>query len=105
MGWLAKVRMRLRALRHGEEVHGEIAETLEYISTRHGLQIRKHLRTSLSNERFASATWKMKGRSSIRNAIKRGVARFPFALPLLTKCHEAVHKGSVSSSFIVLQAD
>ena len=79
--------------------------TLEYISTRHGLQIRKHLRTSLANERFASTTWKMKGRSSIRNAIKRGVARFPFALPLLTKCHEAVHKGSVSSSFIVLQAD
>src|SRR5580700_1666706 len=26
MGWLAKLRMRLRALRHGDEVHREIAE-------------------------------------------------------------------------------
>jgi 2-polyprenyl-3-methyl-5-hydroxy-6-metoxy-1,4-benzoquinol methylase len=79
--------------------------TLEYISAKHGLEIRKHLRTSLSNERFATTTWKMKGRSAIRNAIKGGVALVPFALPLLASCYEAVHKGSVSSSFIVLQAD
>jgi macrolide transport system ATP-binding/permease protein len=30
MGWLAKVRMRLGALRHGEEVHGEIAEEWQF---------------------------------------------------------------------------
>lgn len=30
MGWLAKLRMRLRALRHGEEVHGEIAEEWQF---------------------------------------------------------------------------
>ena len=79
--------------------------TMEYISAKQGFQIRKHLRTSLSSERFASTTWKMKGRSSVRNAIKGVVARLPFALPLLASCYEAVHKGSVSSSFIVLQAD
>jgi len=56
--------------------------TLEYISAEHGLQIRKHLRTSLSSERFASTTWKMKGRSSVRNTIKGVVARLPFALPI-----------------------
>jgi len=30
MGWLAKLRMRLRALRDGEEVHGEIAEEWQF---------------------------------------------------------------------------
>jgi hypothetical protein len=30
MEWLAKLRMRLRALRHGEEVHGEIAEEWQF---------------------------------------------------------------------------
>jgi len=30
MGWLAKLRMRLRALRHGQEVHGEIAEEWQF---------------------------------------------------------------------------
>ena len=30
MGWLEKLRMRLRALRHGEEVHGEIAEEWQF---------------------------------------------------------------------------
>jgi len=79
--------------------------TLEYISLKYRLQVRKHLRTNLSNERFASTTWKMKGRSGVRNAIKSGVALLPFALPLLARCYEAVHKGSVSSSFIVLQAE
>jgi macrolide transport system ATP-binding/permease protein len=30
MRWLAKLRMRLRGLRHGEEVHGEIAEEWQF---------------------------------------------------------------------------
>src|SRR5437667_5012310 len=30
MGWLEKLRMRLRALRHGEEVHGESAEEWQF---------------------------------------------------------------------------
>ncbi len=30
MGWLAKLRMRLRALRQGEEVHGEISEEWQF---------------------------------------------------------------------------
>jgi hypothetical protein len=30
MGWLAKLRMRLRALRRSEEVHGEIAEEWQF---------------------------------------------------------------------------
>ncbi len=30
MGWLAKLRMRLRAIRRGEEVHGEIAEEWQF---------------------------------------------------------------------------
>src|SRR5271170_1523366 len=30
MGWLAKLRMRLRALRHGEEVHDEIVEEWQF---------------------------------------------------------------------------
>jgi 2-polyprenyl-3-methyl-5-hydroxy-6-metoxy-1,4-benzoquinol methylase len=79
--------------------------TMEYISAKYGLRIRKHLRTSLSKERFAPTTWKMKGRSGMRNAIKSTVAHLPYALPLLASCYEAVHKGSVSSSFIVLQAE
>ena len=79
--------------------------TLEYISAQHGLRILKHLRTSLSKERFASSTWKMKGRSGIRNVVKGGIARLPFALPVLARCYDAVHKGSVSSSFIVLGAE
>lgn len=79
--------------------------TMEYISAKHGLRIAKHLRNSLSKERFAPSTWKMTGRSGLRNAIKGGIARVPFALPALARCYDAVHKGSVSSSFIVLHAE
>jgi SAM-dependent methyltransferase len=79
--------------------------TLEYVSRAYGFQVEKHLRVPLSTERFAHSTWSMKGRSGIRNAIKGGVARVPFALPLLAACYDAVHKGSVSSSFIVLRAE
>jgi 2-polyprenyl-3-methyl-5-hydroxy-6-metoxy-1,4-benzoquinol methylase len=79
--------------------------TMDYISAKYGLRVRKHLRNSLANERFAAATWKMQGRSGVRNAIKTTLAHLPFALPLLARCYEAVHKGSVSSSFIVLEAE
>jgi 2-polyprenyl-3-methyl-5-hydroxy-6-metoxy-1,4-benzoquinol methylase len=79
--------------------------TLEYICARHGFRVRKHLRTTLAKERFAASTWRMKGRSGMRNAIKTGVAHMPFALELLASCYDAVHHGSISSSFIVLQAE
>jgi len=79
--------------------------TLEYICARHGFRVHKHLRTTLAKERFAASTWRMKGRSGTRNAIKAAVARVPFALSILATCYEAVHHGSISSSFIVLQAD
>ena len=79
--------------------------TLDYISARSGFRVRKHLRTSLARERFAASTWKMQGRSGLRNLLKSGVTRIPFALTLLASCYEAVHGGSISSSFIVLEAD
>ncbi len=79
--------------------------TIDYSSANHRFQIQKHLRTRLSSERFASSTWRMKGRSGIRNAIKGAVARVPFALPFLAGCCDAVHRSSISSSFIVLRAE
>jgi 2-polyprenyl-3-methyl-5-hydroxy-6-metoxy-1,4-benzoquinol methylase len=79
-------------------------KTLEYISQRHRLQIQTCLRTALSSELFAPYTWKMKGRSAVRNAIKGSVARVPFSLALLARCYEFVHKESIYSSFVVLRA-
>jgi 2-polyprenyl-3-methyl-5-hydroxy-6-metoxy-1,4-benzoquinol methylase len=79
--------------------------TLEYVCARHGFRVRKHLRTTLAKERFTATTWRMKGRSGIRNAIKAGVTHMPFALEFLASCYDAVHHGSISSSFIVLQAE
>jgi SAM-dependent methyltransferase len=79
--------------------------TMEYISAKYEFRIEKHLRVPLSVERFARSTWGMRGRSGIRNMLKRGVARLPFALPLMAGWYEAVHDGSISSSLIVLRAE
>jgi len=79
--------------------------TMQYIAQKHGLEIVKHQRKRLSEERFASSTWRMQGRSGVRNGFKRGIARLPFALPFLARCYDVVHRGSVSSSFIVLRAE
>jgi 2-polyprenyl-3-methyl-5-hydroxy-6-metoxy-1,4-benzoquinol methylase len=78
--------------------------TMEYISAKYEFRIEKHVRVPLSVERFARSTWSMKGRSGVRNMLKRGVARLPFALPLMAGWYDAVHKGSISSSLIVLRA-
>jgi SAM-dependent methyltransferase len=79
--------------------------TLEYIATAYGFEVEKHFRIPLSSERFARSTWCMTGRSGIRNAIKGVVAHVPLALPFLASCYDAVHQGSISSSFIVLRAE
>jgi 2-polyprenyl-3-methyl-5-hydroxy-6-metoxy-1,4-benzoquinol methylase len=79
--------------------------TLEYISGKYEFRIEKHLRVPLSLERFARSTWSMKGTSGVRNVIKRGVARLPFALTLMAGWYDALHKGSISSSLIVLRGE
>jgi SAM-dependent methyltransferase len=79
--------------------------TMEYISAKYQFRIEKHLRTPLSMERFASSTWSMRGRSGARNMLKRGVAKIPLALSLMAGWYDAVHKGSISSSLIVLRAE
>lgn len=79
--------------------------TMDYISAKSGFRVRRHLRTPLSRERFAASTWRMQGRSGLRNALKNGVARVPFALTLLASCYNAVHPASIFSSFIVLEAE
>ena len=78
--------------------------TLDYICAKNGFRVRKHLRTPLARERFAATTWRMQGRSGLRNALKGGVARVPFALTFLASCYDALHRGSISSSYIVLEA-
>jgi len=79
--------------------------TMEYISQKYEFRIEKHLRAPLSMERFARSTWSMKGRSDVRNVLKKSVARLPFALPLMASWYNTVHKGSISSSLIVLRAE
>jgi len=79
--------------------------TMDYISAKYQFRIEKHLRVPLSVERFARSTWSMRGRSGIRNMLKRSVARTPFVLPLMAKWYEAVHSGSISSSLIVFRAE
>jgi hypothetical protein len=81
------------------------SRTIDYISAKSGFRVRRHLRVPLARERFAASTWRMQGRSGLRNALKTGVARVPFALTLLATCYNAVHGASISSSFIVLEAE
>lgn len=78
-------------------------KTLEFLAQKHGFEIQVHRRTALSKELFAPATWRMKGRSAVRNRIKSIVARISFALPLLEQFYELIHRSSVFSSFIVLR--
>jgi SAM-dependent methyltransferase len=79
--------------------------TMDYICAKSGFRVRKHLRIPLARERFAASTWRMQGRSGLRNALKGGVARVPLALTFLASCYEVVHGRSISSSFIVLEAE
>ena len=79
--------------------------TMEHVSARYGLRIEKHLRVPLSSERFARSTWSMRGRSGLRNIMKREIARLPFALPLLERFYKTIHNDSISSSFIVLRPE
>jgi len=79
--------------------------TMDYICAKSGFRVRKHLRTTLAKERFAATTWRMQGRSRLRNAVKAGVSRVPLALTFLASCYGAVHRESISSSFIVLEAE
>ncbi len=77
--------------------------TLELLAQKHGFAIQLRRRTALSKELFAPETWRMKGRSVVRNRIKSIVARISFALPLMEQCYDLVHRSSVFSSFIVLR--
>jgi len=77
--------------------------TLKFLVQKHGFEIQAHCRTALSKELFAPGTWRMKGRSVVRNRIKSTVARISFALPVLEQFYELIHRGSVFSSFIVLR--
>ena len=77
--------------------------TLEFLAQKHGFEIQTHRRTALSKELFAPGTWRMKGRSVVRNGIKSTVARVSFALPVLEQIYELIHRSSVFSSFIVLR--
>ena len=77
--------------------------TLELLAQKHGFEIQLRRRTTLSKELFAPETWRMKGRSVVRNRIKSIVARISFALPLMEQCYNLVHRSSVFSSFIVLR--
>jgi len=77
--------------------------TLEFLAQKHGFEIQLRRRTALSKELFASGTWRMKGRSVVRNRIKSMVARISFALPLMEQFYELIHRSSVFSSFIVLR--
>jgi SAM-dependent methyltransferase len=77
--------------------------TLEFLAQKHGFEIQLRRRTALSKELFAPGTWRMKGRSVVRNRIKSMVARISFALPLMERCYDFVHRNSVFSSFIVLR--
>jgi hypothetical protein len=77
--------------------------TLELLAQKHGFEIELRRRTALSKELFALGTWRMKGRSVVRNRIKSIVAGISFALPLMEQCYDLVHRSSVFSSFIVLR--
>jgi hypothetical protein len=77
--------------------------TLEFLAQKHGFEIQLRRRTALSKELFAPATWRMKGRSAVRNRIKTIVARTSVALPLMKQFYELIHRNSVFSSFIVLR--
>ena len=77
--------------------------TLEFLAQKHGFEIQLRRRTALSKELFAPGTWRMKGRSVVRNRIKSMVARISFALPLMEQFYELIHRSSVFSSFIVLR--
>jgi SAM-dependent methyltransferase len=79
--------------------------TLEFLAHKHGFEIQLRRRTALSKELFALGTWRMKGRSVVRNRIKSMVARISFALPLMEQCYDLVHRSSVFSSFIVLRVE
>jgi SAM-dependent methyltransferase len=77
--------------------------TLEFLAQKHGFEIQLRRRTALSKELFAPGTWRMKGRSVVRNRIKSLVAGISFALPLMEHFYELIHRSSVFSSFIVLR--
>jgi Cyclopropane fatty acid synthase and related methyltransferases len=77
--------------------------TLEFLAQKHGFEIQLGRRAALSKELFAPGTWRMKGRSVVRNRIKSLVAGISFALPLMEQFYELIHRSSVFSSFIVLR--
>lgn len=78
--------------------------TVDYLCNKYGFQIERRERVPFSKLLFSTSTWKARGRSRVRNAIKSVVVRTPFALPLLARSYELIHRQSVFSSFIVLRA-
>ena len=76
--------------------------TIEYLVNKVGMKVVRHERTPLRDELFSKWRWMAPGRSSLRNFVKRMVARTPMALPILRSIYGLRHGDSVYSSLIVI---
>lgn len=76
--------------------------TMHVICEKYGFRVHKHERTPLSRELFSPTTFRMPGRSRVRNALKKVLLHTPFALSTLARIYDALKGQRIYSSFIVL---
>ena len=76
--------------------------TIDFICRKYGWNICRHERIPLSHDIFNPATFRVSGRSTIRNVIKRLVLHTSLYLQVFKKCYDVITGQRVYSSFIVL---
>lgn len=76
--------------------------TIDFICSKYGFRVCRHLRVPYSDELFLPSRWKTPGRSRVRDMVKQIVVHIPFALPILARLYSMTHGNRLFSSFIVL---
>ncbi|MCA9185311.1 MAG: class I SAM-dependent methyltransferase [Pirellulaceae bacterium] len=77
-------------------------KTMGWLAEKHGMTVVRHDRVPYADELFAPALWRLSGRSTLRNFLKRSIVVTPFALPLLASLYRLRHGNTIFSSLIVL---
>ena len=76
--------------------------TLEFLCSKYGFVVARHIRTPFEHELFRRSRWEQLGRSRVRNIIKTMATRVPGALPALKALYTALLGERLFISFIVL---
>jgi SAM-dependent methyltransferase len=85
-----------------DDLHFLGLRTLDFLCTKYGFTIARHIRVPFEEELFCASRWRQMGRNPFVNLVKAAGVRIPGALPAMKRLYTAALGQRLFVSFIVL---